>query len=105
MHVYLPVKSHKLRLWLSFVAGVLANALLGPSEIFYIYANELQDIFNINKKQGKEVLFCLFIDFSRSYFVISKLSFVYIYRNIRQYHKENRHYNIERHLWYNRNEI
>ncbi|CAC5360925.1 unnamed protein product [Mytilus coruscus] len=51
MHISSPIKSHKLRLWLSFVAGVLANALLGPSEIFYIYANELQVIFNINKKQ------------------------------------------------------
>ncbi|XP_071131455.1 uncharacterized protein [Mytilus edulis] len=51
MHISSPIKSQKLRLWLSFVAGVIANALLGPSEIFYIYANELQVIFNVNKKQ------------------------------------------------------
>ncbi|XP_071131461.1 uncharacterized protein [Mytilus edulis] len=51
MHISSPIKRQKLRLWLSFVAGVLANALLGPSEIFYIYANELQVIFNANKKQ------------------------------------------------------
>ncbi|CAG2226484.1 unnamed protein product [Mytilus edulis] len=51
MNISSPIKSQKLRLWLSFVAGVLANALLGPSEIFYIYANELQVIFNVNKKQ------------------------------------------------------
>ncbi|CAC5360872.1 unnamed protein product [Mytilus coruscus] len=52
MHLSSLFKSQTLKLWLSFVAGVLANALLGPSEIFYIYANELQVIFDINKKQG-----------------------------------------------------
>lgn len=51
MHLSSLFKSQTLKLWLSFVAGVLANALLGPSEIFYIYANELQVIFDINKKQ------------------------------------------------------
>ncbi|CAG2198035.1 unnamed protein product [Mytilus edulis] len=52
MNISSPIKSQKLRLWLSFVAGVLANMLLGPSDIFYVYANEVQVIFNINKKQG-----------------------------------------------------
>ena len=61
MNISSPIKSQKLRLWLSFVAGVLANALLGPSEIFYIYANELQVIFNVNKKQGKDVI-CITIN-------------------------------------------
>ncbi|VDI50521.1 Hypothetical predicted protein [Mytilus galloprovincialis] len=51
MHISSLIKNQKLRLWLSFVAGVIANALLGPSEIFYVYANELQVIFNVNKKQ------------------------------------------------------